>query len=249
MSGKAERIAQTFNGKAQWIVAGGYFKLLETVNPVTVELFLQGQRVLYAAAAEGGFYNRTTFDRVEITTGANEAVAWFYGPQEGGQDRFSGSVSVTGQVDVSDRAARLLGVGYGNLGALAQAAIGGVNAAQVSDRGYVYGASYSAKGNAGANTAVAIVAPGSNVNGVIVWSASLRHYAGGAVFGALLAKTSAPASVTDGDALLSGMGNNGASNPGGQLERAVFVPAGKGIYEIFDAAQTDRLTQMKYTIL
>ena len=96
MSKRAEIVSQTFNGKVQWIVGGGYFKLINTVNAVRVELFLRGQLVLLAAAVSEGFYQRIEYDRVEITTGGNELVEWLYAPDEGGSDQFSGSVTISG---------------------------------------------------------------------------------------------------------------------------------------------------------
>lgn len=110
MSRSARKITQTFNGRNEWQVGGaGFFKLLSTINPVDVELYDRGGSRLIAEQVEGGFYQRIEFDRVVITTGANEQVAWMYGPDEAGSDRFTGNVSVLGTVDVSDRAARLLG--------------------------------------------------------------------------------------------------------------------------------------------
>lgn len=111
MSTSARKISETFNGRREWFIGGaGYFKLLETINPVDVELYLEGRPRLVAAQVEGGFYQRIDFDRVVITTGGAEAVDWIFSPDEGGSDRFTGAVTVSGQVDVSDRAARLLGV-------------------------------------------------------------------------------------------------------------------------------------------
>lgn len=93
---RSEKITQTFSGLVRWEVEGGYFKLLSTVNPVTVELFLRGQKVHSAASVEGGYYQRIEFDRVEITTGGTETVSWLYAPSEGGSDRFTGDMTPTG---------------------------------------------------------------------------------------------------------------------------------------------------------
>lgn len=107
----ARKLTQTFNGTVEWSIAGGYFKLLSTVNPVDVELLNSGVSVANALAVEGGFYMRIPFTTVRITTSANEAVSFLAAPDEGGSDRFTGTFSLAaGQViDVTDRAARLLG--------------------------------------------------------------------------------------------------------------------------------------------
>ncbi len=99
----ARKISQTFNGAAEWTIAGGYFKLLSTVNAVDVELYRNGSMVLSADDVEGGFYQRGEFDRVKITTGASEAVSFLVAPDVGGSDRF------TGDVDLIDQADRLVG--------------------------------------------------------------------------------------------------------------------------------------------
>lgn len=143
MSTSARKISETFNGRREWQIGGAsFFKLLGTINPVDVELYLEGRQRLVAAQVEGGFYQRIDFDRVVITTGGAEAVDWLFGPAEGGSDRFTGAVTVAGTVDVSDRVGRALGqasldlatmdrvlfgddsggggfIGYGSLGAVA----------------------------------------------------------------------------------------------------------------------------------
>lgn len=237
---KSERIAQTFNGQAEWRVPGSYFKLLSTVNPVTVRLFLRGTEVLYAADVEGGFYQRIAFDQVQITTGASEAVAWMFAPADGGSDRFTGSVTVSGtpNVNVSDRAARLLGIVYGTLGQAAQVAVGGVNALQIAERGCAPGANFAALSAIGATTNETVVAPASNTAGLIVWRAGIAGYtttanAGSAI--GLLAKASAPSSGTDGELLLALLHNmvqvqSGSAGNHVLTERPRYVAAGKGLY-------------------
>jgi hypothetical protein len=45
---QAVTIAQTFNGRAEWVIAGGYFKLMVAAAAVTLELWNQGRKVLDA---------------------------------------------------------------------------------------------------------------------------------------------------------------------------------------------------------
>lgn len=234
----SEKISQTFNGRVQWEIAGNYFKLMGTVSPVTVELYNRSERVHFAQNVEGGHYQRIDFDRVAITTAGNEAVSWLYAPHEGGSDRLTGAVSITGTVDVGDRAARILGVPYGSLAAaFAQAAIGGVNALVSSDRGYVPGANFASVTALGATTNETVVAPASNTNGMIVWCAGIntQNTADATVTQvSLLAKTSAPGGGADGELILTATHlriTGAASGQGkGYRERARFIAAGKGLY-------------------
>lgn len=211
---RAERVAQTFNGQAEWRVQGAYFKLLSTVNPVTVELWRQGQRVLYAGGAEGGFYQHIDFDQVKITTGALEAVAWIFGPAGGGSDRF------TGDVDVIDDAARLLGV--------------------VTEGPYVAGVNYVSGTVILSAAGETVLAAAANLNGVVVHRSGIMTGVNGAANNSrivLLAKTSAPSSVIDGEVLNSASSYMATSSvDSGQMavqsviDRPRLVAAGKGLY-------------------
>lgn len=93
---KSETINQTFNGLTEWLVEGNYFKLLAAASPVRVELFLRGRLVLLATAATAGFYQRVQFDQVKITSSASLAVSFMAAPDEGGNDSFTGNVSING---------------------------------------------------------------------------------------------------------------------------------------------------------
>lgn len=112
MSGSnAEKITQSFNGTVQWDIGGaGYFKLMSTVNPVKVELYKAGRRVLLADQVEGGFYQWIDFDQVKITTSALEQVAYQYAPAEGGSDRFTGAISVLQGTTITNVAEKTIGV-------------------------------------------------------------------------------------------------------------------------------------------
>lgn len=250
----SEKITQTFNGLVKWQIAGGYFKLMSTVSPVTVELFSAGEIIHKAQSVEGGHYQRIDFDAVAITTVAPEAVSWLYAPQEGGSDRFSGSV------DVTDRAARQLGIvssyGWGLLGQIAQQSIGGVNVQTMTDRGFAYGAAFASITNLAAAANETVVAPGSNTNGVIVWGAEIFSWVSAQAgwFG-LIAKSSAPASLVDGDVILtfaySLPSAAGAVYPRSTRARAVFVAAGKGLYFRNGAAAIENqcYRSVLYTVL
>lgn len=91
---KAEKISQTFNGGVEWAVNGAFFKLLAAPAALKVELFKGGSRVLLADSADAGFYQRIEFDLVRLTNSFSQAVTWIYAPDEGGNDRLIGEVSV-----------------------------------------------------------------------------------------------------------------------------------------------------------
>jgi hypothetical protein len=120
------------------------------------------------------------------------------------------------------------------------------NVATLED-GYTYGGSFKSNTSLAANGVETIFTPAANVNGAILQSC---RYSGQVASGygiALIAKTSAPANVLDGDVIASNDINVFASGSQIQvnmkLERPVSIPAGKGLYLITAAA--DALTPMK----
>lgn len=124
----------------------------------------------------------------------------------------------------------------------------------VRDVGFAYGASVQSILATAALTPIVLVAPGVNVNGMIVWEAS--HYVRTGTPGAkgsILAKASAPATVVDGDVIV-GMHASmeiaaGVGAWAGQLRRPVFIAAGKGLYQIADTLDTVKLVNAVYTLL
>jgi len=115
-----------------------------------------------------------------------------------------------------------------------------------------YGASYKSNTNLAANTPETVFAPGSNVNGAYVWEAGFVHSNAGGMGAAFLAKTSAPATVLDGDVVcgMSGAAASGASNLNfGQMPQPVFVPAGKGLYFISTNAENNANRHALFTLL
>lgn len=144
----------------------------------------------------------------------------------------------------------------GTLGALAQAIIGGANALVTTERGFTYGAAFSSTSNLAAGANEVALAPASNTNGVIVWDVEIFSFlATGTAQVALLAKSSAPASMTDSDVLLqfswSAITAAGVPAQHVQNKRAVFVAAGKGLYFRSGAsgAETVAYRKILYTVL
>lgn len=128
---------------------------------------------------------------------------------------------------------------------------------QVTEMGSTYGASFASSTSLAGATNEVILAPASNVNGLIVWSASMstaQNVAASASLIGLIAKASAPASSTDGDVLLTlveyaitaaGVGSSNVIMP-----RPYRVAAGKGLYFRNSAtAETAGYRSLQYTIL
>lgn len=115
------------------------------------------------------------------------------------------------------------------------------NAVEVFDTGMKYTNSFSSNTALAANVAQQVLAPATNVNGVIIRAANFTsEVASGLCAAALLAKRiTAPASFTDGDPLLtpSMTALNVSRGVGASLGRSIKVAAGKGIYFISSTAE------------
>lgn len=107
-------------------------------------------------------------------------------------------------------------------------------AANVSDAGRDYGASVSSNALLGVGGTETIVAPGANLNGLIVVRGSFYTANGTSqAWVNLHAKTSAPASAIDGDVLLQPdnyIADGVNRYAVGKVERVIRVAAGKGLY-------------------
>ncbi len=120
----------------------------------------------------------------------------------------------------------------------------------VSTSGYTYGAAYRSITTLAANTPDTIFTPAANVNGAILWSgAYVMSSLGGT--GVFIAKTAAPASIIDGDVILSPTNFNvgGGNNFGMSIDAPVKIAAGKGLYRISQAAETYSVSKALYTLL
>lgn len=115
-----------------------------------------------------------------------------------------------------------------------------------------YGASYASTTNLTGGAAVAIVTPAANVNGLIVHKASIFNYSTTFTYIALLAKSSAPANLADGEIILAGRmlsAFTSAYSCGGGLEDEIFIPAGLGLYVLAAATPTSCFNSALYTLL
>lgn len=238
---------ETWNGERHFPIKGNYLEILDTAAAVDVVTFDKLGRVLNdERQVEAGFWidrrGQEPFAMISITTGSSHAVKF------GVSDGTVGNRSLP--ADITSDAARLLGIVYGNLGQLAQVAVGGVNALQVAQRGCAPGASFASITSLAANTAEEIVAPGSNTAGIIVWSGGFLSRTATVPPAAFLAKASAPATVIDGDIIIGGSAWGVAENAcSGRRESPILVAAGKGVYFISTAAQAYASRYLNYTVL
>lgn len=141
-----------------------------------------------------------------------------------GSAKLNGTVSVSGAI------------------ALDAPTLAALESISVHSDGQVYGASHRSIALLAANTAEVVFTPGSNVNGALLHSAQFMSGHGTIITnGALLAKTSTPTTVTDGDAVL---GADCCSLVGGfvvvagSLKSPIKIPAGKGLYYISTLLET-----------
>lgn len=116
-----------------------------------------------------------------------------------------------------------------------------------------YGASYTSAALLAAAGVATIIAPGTNLRGLIIHAASLSSYCSGA-FGSssILAKSSAPANIADGVPVLTPdffAWNGTAAFCGGKREQELFIPAGLGIYRFSLSAESVALASVLYTVL
>lgn len=153
-----------------------------------------------------GFIANVPFTQIliENTAQAGKRLRIFYGVDIDFQAGINASIAISGSVSVN------------NFSALEQA----IKAGYASETPLV------------ANTAIQIIAPGANINGVIIHDAQILTWTGAANKAALVAKNSAPANVFDGDVLLM-KGINTVYEPvAGQISNKIKIPAGKGLYFI-----------------
>jgi hypothetical protein len=114
----------------------------------------------------------------------------------------------------------------------------------VDDLGITYGVAFSSGTLQVANTPQNIISAGANVNGYVLWEGKLQSVNATVVpLAALLAKTTAPATVADGDVLVQSGYSALAASPnvlvgGGNLQKPINVAAGKRLDYICTPTET-----------
>lgn len=196
---------------------GAYFELVTCPFPVTVEFMSREGSVLGTwRNAEQGAYARGEFAWLRIKSAQAQTIKAYYGPNEVGTRRSSGSVTLAAaaELDAATIAALVrpeLRTGtYNTIAALA------------------------------ANTAETIVAAATNTNGLIVHMCEANGGNASAIFMAFLSKAgAAPTSVTDGEALA--ISRQTAANAsfvatGINMHKDIYVPPNHGFYFIQNGA-------------
>lgn len=80
-------VLETWSGKKRFRISGKYFRLLETLSPVTVRFGRGGRLTESAVDVEAGAWIKDGFDYLEIETSASESVKFFVSDGEAGYDR------------------------------------------------------------------------------------------------------------------------------------------------------------------
>ena len=209
------------------------------------EIQVQGDYVYYLSGSAGGADSTITLrdvsgsDTVLLKPGqafrlgyGGKNVRWIVGNHAGAGDiegvllmgegefsdnRISGSVEVTGTV-------------------------------KTQEVGLEYGGSYSSFGVTlpTANLPVQVIAPASNVNGLVVHQSIIAHSDAISGVCTLLAKETAPTGIGDGDVL--NVAASGAVMPS-IIQSPISIPPGKGLYVIANAIETGGTQSILYTLL
>lgn len=99
-----------------------------------------------------------------------------------------------------------------------------------------------------ANTAVTILAAGSNPAGGVLWAAELYGQFGAGSYLVIIAKTgAAPANVTDGRVVLSHFASNAVANIN-RLALPIALLPNEGLYVISTLASTTHHTAAHYSV-
>lgn len=221
-------------------ISGQYFELIDAVNPVDVVLTdkFGAQRGLMRQAEASFNLKATEFATVQLTSATAQTVRFAYGTGEGSTRRAAGAVSIVGTVAVS--------------GPLTDAEL----RAQLVDvrmRPELPTNSWQNGGTMAANTPIAVINPGANVNGAIVWSAGASDMANATMIQTFTAKATPPSVPGDGQVIAQ-------SNPAATLSTNLYVAldmqqprriaAGLGLYFISSVAgQPGFQRHARYTLL
>lgn len=219
-------------------VSGQYFELIDATNPVDVLLIDKtgAQRGIMRGAEASFHLKNTDFSTIQISSATAQTIRIGYGSGEAGTRRAAGAVSIVGTVPVS--------------GPLTDAQL---RASPVVVRDVELPTNaWNNTAVVAANTAIQIFAPGANVNGAILWSAASYDANAAATMQVLIAKASAPASITDGEVIAQcQINSNGTTNYLNiQIDRPRRIAPGLGLYFLSSAAgSVGYLKHARYSLL
>lgn len=174
--------------------------------------------------------------------------------EDGNFDSYAVTSSVTQNVNIVTRAgSRILydtpPVGDVNVLSLPPVVIANPDAQK---RYFQYGASFKSNAALAANTPETIFTGAANVNGAILHRAAFMSYIASSFGFSMIAKTTAPTSISDGDVIVLASGisiYSSAYGFAGQLNDAVLIPAGKGLYSISLSPESYGQRSALYTFL
>lgn len=218
-------------------IAGNSFYIdQDTANVGTSTVHFQDTNLGNASAplfVSAGFIANVPFTQILIENAAQpgKRLRIFYGVDIDFQAGINASIAISGNVGINNTASAPV---------------------PCVDSAAFYTGNYASITPAAALTAVQIIAPGANANGVLIRRASFwSNNAGAVIKGALIAKNAAPATLVDGAVLCSTeqvVQANGF-NSSCKMECDVVVPAGLGLYYITDIAEAACSRTMLYKVL
>lgn len=218
-----QTFTQTFAGAQTWVmnIPGAYFVTLQCTNPINVRLFKGGKKLdlgdmtgLLAGLEIGPLVEpgqigyKFAFDRVEIDVTGADTIKIGIGNGAARYARLNGSMDL---LTIQPAAAAII------------------------QRPETPSANYALSTALTANTAVNIFTPASNTNGAIVLSAQISQYANTGLTAVLIAKSSAPANITDGQIILQTKLINAVASDiyfAEILPKEQAIAAGLGLYLI-----------------
>lgn len=200
-------------------LSGNYFEIIDAPNPVDVVLSgVSGARSALMRQAGASFYSKNVdFAVIQITSANNQTIRFAYGSGEIGTRRATGSVSISGSVEL----------GGATLSALEQ----------ITVRPETQTGNFTSMFLSPANSADTVFTPASNLNGALILSASM-HEIGNSVStiaqGGLFAKNAAPLNAADGALIMPLLTRQYVSGTtfvsGGDLNIPQFIAPGLGVY-------------------
>lgn len=161
---------------------------------------------------------------VIIKSSVAQTVQLYLGDDDVVYNRLSGNVTLTGNLP------------------------GITNAVAINNEGSLPGSSYKSVAQLAANTPDVIFTPGANVNGAVVYVASLSVNLSAGAAGTILAKASAPSGITDGDVLASCSWPAAALVVATDLKNPIQIAAGKGLYRISSIAESNTFAFVLYKL-
>lgn len=243
-----------------------FFRILESSGPLSVEFYFQGREVAEALDVTEGYAEKFEigqFDRVRLLSPTTQTVQFVQ--RLGNSVLYDkapvGDSNIVGSVPLALDAATLAALASVDLKAATINAMLtalesiDLNAATLNTliRPLLPAQSYSNKAVLAVNTPITIFAPGANVNGAIIHSASFADQHTAPSVMTLIAKASAPAGTDDGQIImLAGTSPvSGGNYMYAQKEVPTRIAPGLGLYIIASSASVGAspVQSVRYTLL